>query len=353
MAKRKKLSKGQIRRIQQNRQRKLARAEQDETPTVAIDDAQLGSEQHGLVISRYGQHADIEDEQGNAVRCDLRRTVGSLVCGDKVLWREVRYDGQSNDGKRRGVVEAVQERHSQLTRPDYYDGVKVVASNIDQVFVVSSVLPDFSDQILDRYIIATEDMGLTPTLVVNKIELADDAVRQHIDQRLAYYQSLGYPTLTISCKQQMGTDDLLPKLNDNISIFVGQSGVGKSSLINQLIPGANIDVGDVSENSGLGQHTTTASRMLTFPAGGRLIDSPGVREFGLWHLTPEQILNGYIEFLPLISQCKFRDCKHQNDPGCAVRAAVEAGDIPQFRFDNYHKIMQSMEENRSNRTFVR
>ncbi|MBD1390875.1 small ribosomal subunit biogenesis GTPase RsgA [Neiella sp. HB171785] len=349
MAKRKKLSKGQIRRIQQNRQRKLERGvEQQPEAGASIDDDMLGAEQHGLVISRFGQHADIEDNQGQVIRCDIRRNVSSLVCGDRVLWREAR-----ESDKRRGVVEAVQERHSQMTRPDYYDGVKIVASNIDQVFVVSSVLPDFSDQIIDRYIIAAEDMGITPTLLVNKIELADEQQRQHIDERLAYYQQLGYPTLTISCKQQLGIEQLIPKLNDQISIFVGQSGVGKSSLINQLIPDADIDVGDISENSGLGQHTTTASRMLSFPGGGRLIDSPGVREFGLWHLTPEQIINGYIEFLPLISQCKFRDCKHQADPGCAVRAALDAGEIPQFRFDNYHKIMLSMEENRSNRTFVR
>ncbi len=347
MAKRKKLSKGQQRRIAANRQRKLENAQQ---PTeIVIDDAHLGAEQSGIVISRYGQHADIEDLQGQLIRCDIRRTVQSLVCGDEVIWRPSKLDGQSS----KGVVEAVQPRRTALTRPDYYDGVKIVAANIDQIFVVSALLPEFSSQILDRYIIAAEQMAMTPILVLNKIDLANDQQLESIREYLNYYRSLGYPVIELSCKTEQGLELLHQQLNQKVSIFVGQSGVGKSSLVNGLLPAAAEQVGDVSDNSGLGQHTTTTSKMLSLPCGGRLIDSPGVREFGLWHLEPEEILNGYIEFLPLISQCKFRDCKHGNDPGCAIRTAVEAGEIAKFRYENFHKIILSMEENRSNRTFVR
>lgn len=348
MAKRKKLSKGQQRRIAENRQRKLDKAQQPATETL-IEDDNLGIEQTGLVIRRYGQHADLEDEQGELVRCDIRRTVQSLVCGDEVIWRESKVTGET----RKGVVEAVQPRRSALTRPDYYDGVKIVASNIDQIFVVSSILPEFSTQILDRYIIAAESIGITPVLVLNKIDLATQEQLEVIRQSLTYYQSLGYPVIELSCKTGDGTQQLHQQLNEKVNIFVGQSGVGKSSLVNQLLPEAEESVGAVSDNSGLGQHTTTASKMLSLPCGGRLIDSPGVREFGLWHMEPEQIINGFIDLLPLMSQCKFRDCKHGKDPGCAVRHATEQGDIAQFRYDNYHKIIASMEENRSNRTFVR
>lgn len=348
MAKQKKLSKGQQRRIAQNRQRKLDKAQQDK-PDRKIQDDGLGSEQNGLVIRRYGQHADVENDQGELVRCDIRRTVTSLVCGDQVLWRESKIASEG----RRGVVEAVQPRRTALTRPDYYDGVKIVASNIDQIFVVSSILPEFSNQILDRYIIAAESIGITPVLVLNKMDLASEKQLIQIRQSLDYYQSLGYPVIELSCKTGLGTEQLHQQLNEHVNIFVGQSGVGKSSLVNELLPEAEEVVGDVSDNSGLGQHTTTASKMLSLPCGGRLIDSPGVREFGLWHMEPEQVTNGFIEFLPLISQCKFRDCKHGKDPGCAVRAAVDAGEIAQFRYHNYHKIIESMEENRSNRTFVR
>lgn len=348
MAKRKKLSKGQQRRIAQNRQRKLDKAQQSESET-NIQDESLGGEQAGLVIRRYGQHADIEDSHGELVRCDIRRTVQSLVCGDEVLWRESNITSEG----RRGVVEAVHPRRSALTRPDYYDGVKIVASNIDQIFVVSSILPEYTTQIIDRYIIAAENIGITPVLVLNKVDLATPEQLQQIRESLGYYQSLGYPVIELSCKTGEGTEQLHQQLNDHVNIFVGQSGVGKSSLVNELLPEAAEQVGDVSDNSGLGQHTTTASKMLSLPSGGRLIDSPGVREFGLWHMDPEHVTNGFVEFLPLISQCKFRDCKHGQDPGCAIRAALEAGEIAAFRYENYHKILESMEENRSNRTFIR
>ncbi|MCM2678451.1 small ribosomal subunit biogenesis GTPase RsgA [Echinimonas agarilytica] len=348
MAKRKKLNIGQIRRIQQNRQRKLDKAE-SKTADVNISDDMLGADQQGLVISRFGQHAIIEDSDGETLQCDIRRTVTSLVCGDEVVWREI----SASSAKRTGVIEAVLPRRSALTRPDYYDGVKTVASNIDQIFVVSSILPEYSNQILDRYIIAAENMSITPVIVLNKVDLADESALAPIRQQLDYYHSLGYPIIELSCKTGVGIAQLHDQLNENTNIFVGQSGVGKSSLVNQLLPDADEIVGDVSDNSGLGQHTTTASKMLSLPSGGRLIDSPGVREFGLWHMNQEQVVNGFIEFLPLLSQCKFRDCKHKNDPGCAIRAAVESGEIAQFRFDNYHKIVLSMEENRSNRTFVR
>ena len=219
--------------------------------------------------------------------------------------------------------------------------------------MVSSILPEFSHQILDRYIVAAENIGITPVLVLNKVDLATQEQLGEIREALQYYRSLGYPTIELSCKTGEGVAQLHEQLDEKVNIFVGQSGVGKSSLVNELLPEANELIGDVSNNSGLGQHTTTASKMLSLPSGGRLIDSPGVREFGLWHMTPEQVTNGYIEFLPLISQCKFRDCKHLNDPGCRIREAVNSGEIASFRLTNYHRIIESMNESRSNRTFVR
>ena len=348
MAKRTKLNLGQQRRIEQNSQRKLSRAKTSK-PDTRVQDDQLGIEQSGLVISRFGQHAIVEDNEGNPVRCDIRRTVSSLVCGDDVIWREVTQSTET----RHGVVEAVHPRRSSLTRPDYYDGVKTIAANVDQIFVVSSILPEFSHQILDRYIVAAENIGITPVLVLNKVDLATQEQLGEIREALQYYRSLGYPTIELSCKTGEGVAQLHEQLDEKVNIFVGQSGVGKSSLVNELLPEANELIGDVSNNSGLGQHTTTASKMLSLPSGGRLIDSPGVREFGLWHMTPEQVTNGYIEFLPLISQCKFRDCKHLNDPGCRIREAVNSGEIASFRLTNYHRIIESMNESRSNRTFVR
>ena len=147
-------------------------------------------------------------------------------------------------------------------------------------------------------------------------------------------------------------DKLTALLADGTSIFVGQSGVGKSSLINHILPEVNAQTGQISETSGLGQHTTTTSRLYHLPQGGNLIDSPGIREFGLWHLQLDQITKGYREFQSYLGTCKFRDCKHLADPECALREAVEQGKIHPLRFENYHRLVAGREGNKSQRHFV-
>jgi ribosome biogenesis GTPase len=156
----------------------------------------------------------------------------------------------------------------------------------------------------------------------------------------------------VSSYTQDGLKPLEEALTDRISIFAGQSGVGKSSLLNSLLGlPVEIVVNDVSDNSGLGQHTTTASRLYHFPHGGDVIDSPGVREFGLWHLEPEQVTHGFIDFHDYLGHCKYRDCKHDTDPGCAIREAVEQGKIAVSRFENYHRILESMSQVKTRKNF--
>ncbi|USD37102.1 MULTISPECIES: small ribosomal subunit biogenesis GTPase RsgA [Ferrimonas] len=335
----KKLTKGQIRRVRANQQKRLKRQEPE------WDSDQLGTQMIGRVISRYGQHADIEAEDGTVHRCNLRRTITSLVTGDEVEWRQGKEHLQGISG----VVEAVHPRRTALTRPDYYDGVKVVAANIDQIYIVSSVRPDLSSQIIDRYLVAAEDTGIPPVLVLNKIDLLDDAGRQEVDQVLAPYRAIGYPIFLLSSHTGEGVEAFREQLKDTVSIFVGQSGVGKSSLINALMPETELDVGEISEVSGLGQHTTTTAKLIHFPGGGDLIDSPGVREFALWHLDTERVTWGFKEFREWMGSCRFRDCKHQNDPGCALQQAVEQGKISQQRFSNYHRIIETMATDRPTR----
>jgi ribosome biogenesis GTPase len=252
-----------------------------------------------------------------------------------------------------GVVEAVQPRASVLTRPDYYDGLKPVAANVDQVVIVSSVLPELSFNIIDRYLIASETIAIAPLLVLNKIDLLDSVLLADYKKQLSIYQDIGYKVLFVSRESGEGIEALEAELTGKVNIFVGQSGVGKSSLINALLPELAIEEGAVSSNSGLGQHTTTAARLYHFPSGGDLIDSPGVREFGLWHLEPAQVTEAFIEFRPHLGGCKFRDCKHLDDPGCLLRAAVEENKISNVRFQSYHKIIDSMGENKANRQYSR
>ncbi|AUX73912.1 small ribosomal subunit biogenesis GTPase RsgA [Erwinia pyrifoliae] len=335
-----KLSKGQQRRVSANHDRRLKQRADKPEP----DDNLFGEARDGVAISRFGMHADVEDADGSVHRCNIRRTIRSLVTGDRVRWRP----GVAGGATVKGIVEAVHERTSVLTRPDFYDGVKPIAANIDQIVIVSAILPELSLNIIDRYLVASETLGVEPLLVLNKTDLLDDEGREFVDEQMEIYRHIGYRVLMVSSHKKEGLRELEGALTGRVSIFAGQSGVGKSSLLNALLGlelgSEEILTNDVSDVSGLGQHTTTAARLYHFPHGGDVIDSPGVREFGLWHLEPEQITRGFVEFRDYLGGCKFRDCKHDTDPGCAIRAAVDKGEIDASRFVNYHHILESMSE---------
>ncbi|KAA8995370.1 small ribosomal subunit biogenesis GTPase RsgA [Affinibrenneria salicis] len=339
----KKLSKGQQRRVSANHQRRLKQATENNEP----DDSLLGETREGVIISRFGMRADVEAPDGSLFRCKIRRTIPSLVTGDRVVWRT------TGDTQASGIIEAVHPRHSVLTRPDFYDGVKPIAANIDQIVIVSAILPELSLNMIDRYLVACETLEVEPLIVLNKIDLLDDEARTFVNELMDIYRQIDYRVMLVSSHNQQGISELEQALTDRVSIFAGQSGVGKSSLLNALLGlgDDSILVNNVSDTSGLGQHTTTAARLYHFPHGGDVIDSPGVREFGLWHLDPAQVTQGFIEFRHYLGTCKFRDCRHDTDPGCAIRAAMERGEIAAERFDNYHRILESMAQVKTRKSF--
>ncbi len=355
MGKNRKLNKGQLRRMRANQQKRLHQVEL----TQEVDDASLGTSESGVIVARFGQHAIVAAEATQEqFRCHIRRSIESLVCGDEVVWRRItnKSGGQTESGEQ-GVIEAVQERKSLLSRPDYYDGLKPVAANIDQIFIISSVLPAFSSQIIDRYLVACEDIDITPVIVLNKADLLDEQpveVQAEIEQTLQMYEAIGYQVVRASAKTQGGLDTIQSLLKGHVSIVVGQSGVGKSSLVNALLPEIDADVGAISTNSGLGQHTTTVATRYALPQGGFLIDSPGIREFALWHLDENRVAWCFIDFRPFLGRCKFRDCKHQpQDPGCALQEAAETGELHPLRLYNFHKIIESMASTKPSRAIPR
>lgn len=328
------LSKIQQRRVNAKHDRRLQKSVEQ------YDENLFLNPEEGTVISRYGKIADVEDSAQQVYRCNIRRTLASIVTGDRVIWRK------SNDEQTNGVIEAVHPRTSELVRPDFYDGIKPVAANIDQIMIISAVLPELSLNIIDRYLVACAVTDIEPVIVLNKIDLLDESQQQDVFKYLDYYRHLEYQVLYISCKQQQGLDELRCMLQNKTSILVGQSGVGKSSLIHQLLPqiSQQVNVGEISEISGLGQHTTTTTRLYHLPSGGNIIDSPGIREFGLWHLEPTQIMQGFKEFYDYLGDCQFRDCNHSTDKNCGLQNAVLNGKIASWRLENYHRILQTMQD---------
>lgn len=299
----------------------------------AISEGALGHEQHGLIVSHFGQQVEVEGDQGQRQRCHVRSQIGDLVTGDAVVWRA---------GNPTGAVEARLERRSLLSRPDNHGKLKPVAANIDNILIVIAPRPQAHANLIDRYLVAAEAIGISPVLVLNKHDLIDDDNRETLQDMLARYRRIGYPIIEASTKTRDGLVALKALLNNKISVFVGQSGVGKSSLVNILLPGSDLRVGELSEGTQKGRHTTTTARLFHFPEGGSLIDSPGIREFALWNLSREEIEQGFIEFRPFTSTCRFRDCRHEAEPGCALLAAVADGQVEEQRLISYRQIVQSL-----------
>jgi len=281
--------------------------------------------QTGLVITRYGQRLLVENESDDLIQCTARRNIDLSVAGDQVVF-------QMNDDDT-GVVTALLKRDNTLERSH-----KLIAANIDELWLVVAIEPHYQFDLIDRYLVVAENGGLPIRIIVNKIELSDNIEQVKTD--FSMYQSIGYEVSYLSVKEQIGTQAFKQQLNDKTHIFLGQSGVGKSSLINELIPDLNLRVNEISVKSKLGKHTTTNTTLYHIPSGGDLIDSPGVREFHLDNLSNQEILQGFKEFKPFVGQCKFRNCAHINEPNCAIKDAIKSSAIHVKRYESYLNLIE-------------
>lgn len=284
----------------------------------------------GLVVAHLGQGIAVEVGD-QTVLCQTLRKLETVVVGDRVML-SISSPGQ-------GRIEKLLPRRSVLQRPSRQEHPRPVAANIDSLFVVLASEPEPDFLLLDQYLAICENCNIQVQLIFNKIDLpSSNTVRQE----LQYYQTLGYRVFNVSVRQNIGLTELAQVLCQQTSMFVGQSGVGKSSLTKTFLPEKNLKINSVSETTRHGRHTTTAATLYHLPIGGDLIDSPGVAIFGLAGLDAPQLAWGYREFQPFIGKCRFNDCKHVNDKDCAIRPAVESQVIPANRYGRFLKLREKM-----------
>ncbi len=284
--------------------------------------------------------ADSGETRGASLRGRLkleRNDSLKLAVGDRVALA-AEDDGQS------WTITEVLPRKSKLARrsPAGAKGERVIAANVDQVVIVfSAARPEPHRRMIDRFLVIAEANSLAARLVINKIDLVD-AVATRV--QFADYERAGYPVHQASVKKDLGIRELHDALAGRTSVLTGPSGVGKSSLINSMYPGLNLRVGEVSESVNKGRHTTVGALLHPLPDGGYVVDSPGLREVGMWGLDPAHLDACFPELAGAASECRFADCTHRQEPGCAISSAVESGSISRERYDSYVKLREEMEE---------
>lgn len=283
----------------------------------------------GTIVAAHGRHY-LAEVDGKMLQCVTRGKKTNVAVGDIVHLKKTSED--------QAVIEKIQERKTLLYRSDQYKS-KLLAANLTRLFIVVATEPSFTDDLVSRALVAAEAAGIEAHLILNKIDMEEQLARAR--ERVSVYTNMGYPLHELSAKAhpEHAVATLMPLLEGQSSILIGQSGMGKSSLINLLVPDADIAVREISEALDTGKHTTTFTRLYHLPNGGSIIDSPGFQEFGLYHLTEGMLERAFVDFAPYLGGCKFYNCHHLAEPQCAVLQAVGDGKIAAMRHELYAQLV--------------
>jgi ribosome biogenesis GTPase / thiamine phosphate phosphatase len=293
----------------------------------------------GRVLSVLGLMCIVEDHNGCLYQCTTRRLLKTLTtdqrhvvaAGDRVLFRP-----DKNAEPKEGVIERVEPRHGCICRA-VRGRQQVLVANVDQLAIVTSVAePRLKPNLIDRLLVAAEKGGVRPLICINKVDLVDLTDLQPL---VGVYSQMGYEVLLISAKTGFGIERFRRALLGRANVVAGQSGVGKSSLLNDIDPTFNLRVQPVSEENEKGKHTTTNARLLPLAGGGYVVDTPGIRQFQLWDVTPEEVSGFYRDVRPYISLCRFPDCTHTHESDCAVKNAVADGQLDERRYESYCNLL--------------
>jgi ribosome biogenesis GTPase / thiamine phosphate phosphatase len=301
----------------------------------------------GTVIKSTGSWYIVRKQEGGTLHCRLKgkfRLSGIKHTNPVTVGDEIAYEMEPDSGN--GVIHTIAERKNYIIRKanNLSKQTHIIASNLDQcMLIITLAFPKTSLGFIDRFLVSAEAYHIPAVLVFNKSDLFDGELSAYLDETIALYEQIGYTCLKTSIKSMEGLAELKQLLKDKTTLLSGHSGVGKSSLLNTVEPGLNLKTQAISNYSEKGQHTTTFAEMHALGFGGNIIDTPGIREFGLVDFDDAEISHYFKEMQPLIGQCRFNNCKHLNEPQCAVQAAVAEGKISEQRFGSYLSILSKVD----------